>query len=220
MTGTCYFEIYKRAVTEFKDPTLKKLLNNNSILFSETMYNYLENAISLFTTPYETVKRLALRTNPTNNTEQFTCDGTQNEFLLTNPPDVDLIDFYLFEYRVNGTKVVGEYNSNTNTVTLAETPENGAILTVETYYMGNFEKVLHDEEIYILSLFIVACWSEFISNDKLDIIRLLGDTDFKLTSNSSTTTAKTAWGVTNIERVNKRMSKYSWDCLYRGKYGS
>ena len=33
MEGTSFFEVYKRAITEFKDPTLKALLENNTILF-------------------------------------------------------------------------------------------------------------------------------------------------------------------------------------------
>lgn len=220
MAGTCYFDIYKRAIIEFKDPTLKKMLNDNSILFSETMYNFLENAISLFTTPYETVKKLSKRAVPETETENFVCNGTDKTFVLTDFPSDDLVDFCLFEYTVNGEKVEGSYDKTTHTVILDIVPPENSNLVVYTYYIGNFTDTLYDEEIYILSQFIVACWSEFITNDKLDIIRLLGDTDFKLTSNSSTTTSKTAWGVTNIERVNKRMSKYAWDCRYRGKYGN
>lgn len=56
----------------------------------------------------------------------------------------------------------------------------------------------------------MACWSEYIMNDKLDIIRLLGDTDFKLTANGTTTTSKFNWNIVNRETVTKRMNHYAW----------
>ena len=218
MIGTSYFEIYKRAITEFKDPTLKKMLGNNTILFSETMYNFLENAISLFTTPHEASLRVHDRAYPYTLTETFECDGEQNTFILENPPEDDLVDESIFEFSVDGKAVDGNYNPTTHTITLNMLPPADSTLESDIYYIGNFNHKLYDEEIYILSQFIVACWSEFITNDKLDIIRLLGDTDFKLTSNSSTTTSKNLWNTTTIERVNKRMAKYAWDCRYRRVY--
>ena len=216
--GTSYFKIYARAVSKFKDPTLKKLFDDRTILFSETMYNFLENAVSLFTNPYEASLRVQDRTLPYTLSESFTCDGLQNTFILTNPPKNELIDDSIFEYYVDGKKVDGTYNSITKTVTLNIIPDEGQIFNSEIYYIGNFNHILFDEEEYILSQFMVACWSEFITNDKLDIIRLLGDTDFKLTSNSSTTQAKNLWNTTTIERVVRKMGKYAWDCKYRRTY--
>ena len=96
-------------------------------------------------------------------------------------------------------------------------PESSNII-ISIYYIGKWNVVLYDEEAYILSQFIVACWSEFINNDKLDIIRLLGDTDFKLSSNGTTTQAKTSWNIVNREVVDKRMNKYAWDCVSSKRY--
>lgn len=64
MAGTSYFTIYKRAITEFKDPTLKNLLDNDTVMFSQVMYNFLENAISLFTNPIPAQKRVNDRVPP------------------------------------------------------------------------------------------------------------------------------------------------------------
>lgn len=216
--GTSYFKIYARAIAEFKDPTLKKLFNERTILFAETMYNFLENAISLFTNPYKASLRVQDRQLPYTLSESFQCDGQQNTFILQNPPQDDLINDSIFEYFVNGKRVGGQYNPITKTVTLDIIPDMDSVFDSEIYYIGNFNNILYDEEEYILSQFMVACWSEFITNDKLDIIRLLGDTDFKLTSNSSTLQAKNNWNTTTIERVVKKMGKYAWDCKYRGTY--
>ena len=64
----------------------------------------------------------------------------------------------------------------------------------------------------------MVCWAEYVENNKLDIDRLLGDTDFSLTSNSTTTQAKTSWYVVNRETASKRMNKYAWDSAILGTY--
>ena len=218
MEGTSFFEVYKRAITEFKDPTLKALLDNNTILFSETMYNFLKNAISLFTNPLKVAQRIHNISEPYTMTNNFTSDGITNTFVLTEYPEDDVLDDCIFEIRVNGEPFDAEYIKEEHSVKFnSELPESSDIV-ISIYYTGGWNIKLYDEEAYILSQFIVACWSEFITNDKLDIIRLLGDTDFKLSSNATTTQAKTHWNIVNREVVNKRMNKYAWDCMCSGRY--
>lgn len=218
MEGTSFFEVYKRAITEFKDPTLKALLENNTILFSETMHNFLLNAISLFTNPLKAAQRIHDVTEPYTLTNIFIGDGTTDTFVLSEYPSDEVIDDCIFEYRVDGELVNAEYIKDDNSVKFSEIPPESSNISISVYYIGKWNVTLYDEEAYILSQFIVACWSEFINNDKLDIIRLLGDTDFKLSSNATTTQAKTHWNIVNREVVDKRMNKYAWDCVSSRRY--
>ena len=235
MAGTSYFTVYKRAITEFKDPTLKNLLENDTVMFSQVMYNFLENAISLFTNPIPAQKRVNDRVPPKFYSQTFIGDGSNKQFTLTDAPDASLIDDCLFEYTVDGNKVKGVYTdvaggevgkaivgkSHTKgipTVMLDPAPFDGAEVIVNIYYVGNWNVNLYPMEEYILSEFIMAAWSEYIQNDKLDIVRLLGDTDFKLTSVSSATTSKSSWYIVNRETVTKRMTKYAWDAAIQRLY--
>lgn len=213
MSGTSYYTIYKKAVTEFKDPTLNKLLEQQSVLFFEVMYNFLENAIPLFTNP--TVQRKKIRNNipPQNFINEFTGDGITNQYIIQNHPQSKDMDNTIIEITINDTPVQAKYDETNNTVLFDNIPQEGSNIKVQLYYVGEFAETLNYDEEYILSQFIVACWSEYITNDKLDIIRLLGDTDFKLTQNSTTTQAKTQWNIVNKETVIKRMNKYAWDTL-------
>ena len=218
MEGTSFFEVYKRAITEFKDPTLKALLENNTILFSETMHNFLLNAISLFTNPLKAAQRIHDVTEPYTLTNTFVGDGAIDTFVLSEYPSDEVIDDCIFEYRVDGELVNAEYIKDDNSAKFSEIPPESSNISILVYYIGKWNVTLYDEEAYILSQFIVACWSEFINNDKLDIIRLLGDTDFKLSSNATTTQAKTHWNIVNREVVDKRMNKYAWDCVSSRRY--
>ncbi len=214
--GTSYFTAYERAVTEFKDPTLKKMLLENTILFNETMYNYLENAIELFTNPKEARKRISDRKTPQYFENEFISDGVKTEFVLLNFPDDLLVENCIFEAICNNQVLIGSYDINTHTYKISEPQLVGSEIFINVYYIGEWNVTLYPEELYIVSQFVMACWSEYVSNDKLDIMRLLGDTDFKLTSNAPTTQAKVAWNIVNRETVVKRMNKFAWDCKYLG----
>ena len=209
--GTSYFRIYNRAISEFKDPTLKNLLQNNTILFSEVMYNFLENAVSLFTNPQGAATKVRDRSIPYTLSETFTVSSTPtNTFVLSNPPNNDIVSECIFKFTINDNVVDGEYDINTHSIILDTIPMVNDTVGSIIYYIGNFNQVLLEDEEYILSQFIVACWSEYVVNDKLDIIRLLHDTDFKLPANSTTIASKVAWGIVTKENVIKRMNIYAW----------
>lgn len=220
MVGTPFFDVYKRAVTEFKDPTLKKLLDSKTILFCETMYNFLENAIELFTNPAMARKRVRDFQSPEDYNTQYISDGASTIITLLESPPEELVPYSIVEAinKTTGIVVDGVYDPIANTFTILEPLPINEVLNIEIYYIGNWNLKLIGEEEYITSQFIVSCWSEYINNDKLDIIRLLGDTDFKLTSNSSTTTSKTKWNIVNREVATKRMSKFAWDAKSLGVY--
>lgn len=218
MAGTSYSKVYRRAITEFKDPTLKRLLDEEPIMFSQVMYNFLENAIGMFTNPVQAKKRIGERKEPHLYYNQISGNGEQTTFELNDYPNTSQIEDCIVEFKVNGESVKGEYNEENHTATFQVAVPINVDAFVQIYYVGNWDKVLYPQEEYILAEFIMAAWSEYIQNDKLDIVRLLGDTDFKLTAVSSTTSAKSNWNIVNRETATKRMNKYAWDCQFSGMY--
>lgn len=218
MTGVSFLEIYTMAITEFQDPTLKALYNTNILLFTQVMNNFMVNAISLFSSPLAVRTRLAKTNAAYELQEKFVGDGITNEFIIMEPPiETDLWNIVI-QYTVDGKRVDGKYDENTNIVVLSEIPDEFSEIIIDFYYVGSFEIDLYPEERFILSQWIMVAWSEYVQNNKLDIDRLLGDSDFKLTSNATTTNAKSSWFIVNRETVEKRMMKYSWDSAMLGTY--
>lgn len=214
-----YLTVYKRALAELKDPQIKVLLNKDKLLFCEVMYNFLENAIPLFTNPFPVVKRLKKRQVPDLYEESLVADGFNDTFKLQWEPLPDM-DFgnAIFQFSVDKEIVNGKYDADNNTVILDITPFEYQVIDVKIYSIGGFDIDLFEEEIYILSQWVVVCWAEYINNNKLDIDRLLGDADFKLTSNAPTTNAKTNWYYSARENASKRMEKYAWDAQMQRLY--
>lgn len=218
MTGTSYLEVYTSAITEFQDPQLKALYENDIMLFTQVMGNFMLNAISLFSKPVGVRKRLSKKKSPYKLSESFTGDDCSKHFYLKTILDKNDVEYCLFTITDNGKKYKVDYDVDNNCIVLPFTPTLGEEFVLSIYYVGAFELTLYSEEIYILSQWLMVCWSEYVQNNKLDIDRLLGDTDFKLVSNSTTTTAKTGWYVVNRETTTKYMSNYAWDCAVTGRY--
>lgn len=213
MDGTSFLEIYKMALSELQDPQIKAIYNSNAVMFCQVMNNFLDNAIPLFTSPIQVRGKLMDMTSPYDEQDSFVGDGTTYSFVLSNPPPVDDVDNVVFYCTVDNNKVNGSYDVEKSTYNIVPAPQEGAIINICYCYAGKFNKTLNQDEKSILSQWLMVCWSEYVQNNKLDIDRLLGDTDFKLTANGPTTQAKTNWYCVNRETVTKRMNKYAWDAI-------
>ena len=215
---TSFLEIYNMAIAELKDPQLKATLAQNPIMFCKVMYNFFVNAISLFTNPLAVADRLSKRDEPVYHSDTFTGDGNAVTFTFSVLPDADKIDNVVYCYEAGDEYVSGDYDQTTGTVTFQQPPDYGVPVVIGWYYIGQFDIQLLEKEKYILSEWIMVCWSEYVNNNRLDIDRLLGDGDFKLPSNATTTNAKVNWFVVNRETVTKHMSKYAWDAAIKKVY--
>lgn len=218
MAGTSYLEVYTSAITEFQDPQLKALYENDIMLFTQVMGNFMLNAISLFSKPIGVRKRLSKKKSPYKLSKTFTGDGCNKKFYLDTVIDGKDVEFSLFTIKISNKKYEVEYDNTDNCIVLPFTPALGEEFVLSIYYVGAFENELYPEEIYILSQWLMVCWSEYVNNNRMDIDRLLGDTDFKLSSNSTTTTSKTGWYIVNRETATKRMLNYAWDSAVTGRY--
>ena len=215
---TSFLEIYNMAIAELKDPQLKATLAQNPIMFCKVMYNFFVNAISLFTNPLAVADRLSKRDEPVYHSDTFTGDGNAVTFTFSVLPDADKIDNVVYCYEAGDEYVSGDYDQTTGTVTFQQPPDYGVPVVIGWYYIGQFDIQLLEKEKYILSEWVMVCWSEYVNNNRLDIDRLLGDGDFKLPSNATTTNAKVNWLVVNRETVTKHMSKYAWDAAIKKVY--
>ena len=215
---TSFLEIYNMAIAELKDPQLKATLAQNPIMFCKVMYNFFVNAISLFTNPLAVADRLSKRDGPVYHSDTFTGDGNAVTFTFSVLPDADKIDNVVYCYEAGDEYVSGDYDQTTGTVTFQQPPDYGVPVVIGWYYIGQFDIQLLEKEKYILSEWVMVCWSEYVNNNRLDIDRLLGDGDFKLPSNATTTNAKVNWFVVNRETVTKHMSKYAWDAAIKKVY--
>ena len=215
---TSFLEIYNMAIAELKDPQLKATLAQNPVMFCKVMYNFFVNAISLFTNPLAVADRLSKRDEPIYHSDIFTGDGNAVTFTFSVLPDADKIDNVVYCYEAGNEYVSGDYDQTTGTVTFQQPPDYGVPVVIGWYYIGQFDIQLLEKEKYILSEWVMVCWSEYVNNNRLDIDRLLGDGDFKLPSNATTTNAKVNWFVVNRETVTKHMSKYAWDAAIKKVY--
>ena len=215
---TSFLEIYNMAIAELKDPQLKATLAQNPIMFCKVMYNFFVNAVSLFTNPLAVADRLSKRDEPIYHSDTFTGDGNAVTFAFSVLPDADKIDNVVYCYEAGDEYVSGDYDHTTGTVTFQQPPDYGVPVVIGWYYIGQFDIQLLEKEKYILSEWVMVCWSEYVNNNRLDIDRLLGDGDFKLPSNATTTNAKVNWFVVNRETVTKHMSKYAWDAAIKKVY--
>ena len=215
---TSFLEIYNMAIAELKDPQLKATLAQNPVMFCKVMYNFFVNAISLFTNPLAVADRLSKRDEPIYHSDAFTGDGNTVTFTFSVLPDADKIDNVVYCYEAGDEYVSGDYDQTTGTVTFQQPPDYGVPVVIGWYYIGQFDIQLLEKEKYILSEWVMVCWSEYVNNNRLDIDRLLGDGDFKLPSNATTTNAKVNWFVVNRETVTKHMSKYAWDAAIKKVY--
>lgn len=215
---TSFLEIYNMAIAELKDPQLKATLAQNQVMFCKVMYNFFVNAISLFTNPLAVADRLSKRDEPIYHSDTFTGDGNTVTFTFSVLPDADKIDNVVYCYEVGDEYVAGDYDQTTGTVKFQQPPDYDVPVVIGWYYVGQFDIQLLEKEKYILSEWVMVCWSEYVNNNRLDIDRLLGDGDFKLPSNATTTNAKVNWFVVNRETVTKHMSKYAWDAAIKKVY--
>lgn len=215
---TSFLEIYNMAIAELKDPQLKATLAQNPVMFCKVMYNFFVNAISLFTNPLAVADRLSKRDEPIYHSDTFTGDGNTATFTFSVLPEADKIDNVVYCYEDGNEYVHGDYDQTTGTVTFQQPPDYGVQVVIAWYYVGQFDIQLLEKEKYILSEWVMVCWSEYVNNNRLDIDRLLGDGDFKLPSNATTTNAKVNWFVVNRETVTKHMSKYAWDAAIKKVY--
>lgn len=215
---TSFLEIYNMAIAELKDPQLKATLAQNPIMFCKVMYNFFVNAVSLFTNPLAVADRLSKRDEPIYHSDTFTGDGNAVTFTFSVLPDADKIDNVVYCYEAGDEYVPGDYDQTTGIVTFQQPPDYGVPVVIGWYYIGQFDIQLLEKEKYILSEWVMVCWSEYVNNNRLDIDRLLGDGDFKLPSNATTTNAKVNWFVVNRETVTKHMSKYAWDAAIKKVY--
>ena len=213
--NTSFIQIYTEAINKLEDPRITKKFQESIIDFCGIMYNFLIDAIPNFTTPSFVVDKLKDITEPKNYTQQYTCNGSENVFIINYPINNDGI----LEINVDGNDKIGfSISYNTSSIVLDMPPQQNSILTINYYEDGFFNTSLNNEEIGILSDILIYCWATKEENYLLDIRRLLQDTDFKLHNAAQSISGKIGW-INNLrETWQKRMNNYAWNQRYSNAF--
>jgi hypothetical protein len=211
--------IYTRAIAEIDDPFITASYNENAISFFKTMYNFLVNAIPLYVSPTTIIDILNDRTEPDGQIELFNGNGTMVDFVLSSTPTSNAY----FSCAVNEVYVSCTFNSTTNTVSVSSPPLTGTEnVEIEWYDTGYFNQTLTPIRQNVLACFLVSCWGEKEKNFLIDIRRLLNDSTFKLSAESTTMKSKDSWYYNMREKAEKLMNQSDWVdhvAIFKTRYG-
>lgn len=214
--------IYTKAIGLFDDPKLTIAYNTNLMQFYKLMYTYLQNSISLFNNPLSAVRLLGTYKEPKGQMEVFTGDGKNKEFFLDD--NFIILNNSIYQYIVNGKPVEANIDKENRKVIFPEILENGVEISVEQYYIGEFEssfdttiakaeqqQIMINQIQDILARLLVKSWGENTRNFLLDIQNILMDSDFKLHSASAALTSKNAWLDQLDQEILQYQNKLAWN---------
>ena len=89
MGKTPFFDVYEYAFTEIDDVRMSTLMDENPALFLSRCWDYLRNAIPLFTSPKGMQKKLADYSAPISSSQTINGDGTTTTYAGT--PNMDYV---------------------------------------------------------------------------------------------------------------------------------
>lgn len=214
--ATNFLDVYTRALSLFKSPTLSRLQSNDLQSFCIIMYNYLQTAITLCNINKEIANKTQDVTTPIYRENKLIGEYDVLNYQITS-------DVYPNEnsiFRVKFSDVIidkFQYNYETNIITFNENlaPKGDEQMLVSWYNAGHFNQDLTINEITLLSIALCLAWAIQESNNQNDISGFLGDSDFKRYSPSNLTNAKINW-VTHFNKLFKQeCAKYDWKPKFR-----
>ena len=214
--------IYTKAIGLFDDPKLTIAYNTNLMQFYKLMYTYLQNSISLFNNPLSAVRLLGSYKEPKGQMEVFIGDGVANEFILDK--SFVISDNSVYQFIVNGKEVKATIDKENRKIIFPEALGEGAEISVEQYYIGEFEssfdatiakpgqqQIMINQIQDILARLLVKSWGENTRNFLLDIQNILMDSDFKLHSASAALSSKNAWLDQLDQEILQYQNKLAWN---------
>ena len=214
--------IYTKAIGLFDDPKLTIAYNTNLMQFYKLMYTYLQNSISLFNNPLSAVRLLGTYKEPKGQMEVFTGVGKNKVFFLDD--NFIILNNSIYQNIENGKPVEANIDKENRKVIFPEILENGVEISVEQYYIGEFEssfdttiakpeqqQIMINQIQDILARLLVKSWGENTRNFLLDIQNILMDSDFKLHSASAALTSKNAWLDQLDQEILQYQNKLAWN---------
>lgn len=219
-------DIYDRAINLIDDPVLNRAQIRNPIEFQKMMYKFLENGVSIITSPVRVSQSLANATVPDGSTEFFDGDGNDTyDVTMEVPEDADIV------CRI-GDIIDYEAVYENNKVKFSKVVTEGETASIEWYTCGGFADLqgvsakvpvasVTSKVIDMLARALVISWADKEKNFLLDIRNLLNDTDFKLHSPANSLKSKVEWVDGLRFEIMTLQTKMDWDFRNqaRSRYG-
>lgn len=196
METTNFADVYEYAVAEIDDVRLENLKKTNPALYLRRLWDYLRNAIPLFSSPMGMVKKLENYVAPTFDDETFVCDGQTTVFTLSTGGECicvtnDRGNVVAVIIPAESTTDRGvTYDEETHTLTFATAP-HGEIY-VDLYTDGYFNFDLNIKELSILGIAFRLVWFSKIANTFLRTTPKIKDKNFNMDSSWGVEQADTA----------------------------
>lgn len=193
---TSFMEVYTYGFAEIEDVRLDNLMSENPALFLRRVWDYLRNAIPLFTSPMGIQSKLNDYTEPVFSDATFETDGETTAFVGT--PEMEYVVVTVDDSVVASIETTTEatangvtYNYETGEITFDVAPQAGTIY-VDYYTDGYFNSELNTQELYILGVCFRVVWFNKIANTFLRTTPKIKDKNFNMDSSWGMEQADTA----------------------------
>lgn len=199
MGTTPFMSVYEYGFTEIDDVRMSDLMDENPALFLRRCWDYLRNAIPLFTDPKGMQDKLQDYVAPVFSDASFQGDGTSTVFhgeageqyvdVLVNGSVVSVIEVEGdAPVTVNGVT----YDPVTGDITFDTAPAADATIEVDFSIDGYFNSELNQDEIAILGKCFSVVWFNKIANTFLRTTPKIKDKNFNTDSSFGVEQADTA----------------------------
>lgn len=201
MGTTPFMDVYDYAFTEIDDVRMSDLMDENPALFLRRCWDYLRNAIPLFTDPKGIQNKMQDYVAPILTDVGYTGDGTTTVFSGTaNAEDIVVmvgaeVVAILEADLESGDPVTDNgvtYDPATGDITFAEAPAVNDIISIDFSAGGYFNQELTKDEIAILGKCFSIVWFNKIANTFLRTTPKIKDKNFNTDSSFGVEQADTA----------------------------
>lgn len=223
MAVTNFLDVYEYAFTEIEDVRLDNLMSENPALFLRRCWDYLRNAIPLFTAPKGMQDKLKDYEQPQFDSQSFVGDGTSTAF--AGSPGMADVTILIGEVVVAvlsaseaspiATQNGVSYDFETGTIEFDVAPEADADIQVDYYTDGYFNRELSVEEIAILAKCFSVVWFNKIANTFLRTTPKIKDKNFNTDSSFGVEQADTAKLRAMRIELQDMMSDYEQTMAYK-----
>lgn len=222
MGKTPFFDVYEYAFTEIDDVRMSTLMDENPALFLSRCWEYLRNAIPLFTSPKGMQDKLKDYVEPTYSEQHFNGDGTETTF--NGEPDMDYVIVSvdtIVKAVIDTTDAEGEtvtvngitYNITTGEITFTEAPQGSIFVDYNTN--GYFNAELNHDEIAILAKCFSVVWFNKNANTFLRTTPKIKDKNFNTDSSFGVEQADTAKLRSMRIELHDMMAQYENSLAYK-----
>jgi len=153
--STPFVRIFQKFLVLIDDPSLCRGLSDYQM--TELLWEFLDNGKSLYFKRCK--KNLELYQEHEYFTEEFTADGVNKSYILSQYPTNPNSETMEYIAKVNGVDANYTFDELTQTIILDNMPMSGDIITIGYLFSGQFDEDLTSEEVWILSHSMVVSWA-------------------------------------------------------------